>query len=58
MSDFDQYLEEQLQDETFRVEYEQSRPAFEIWRANIYARLTSHMTEKELDDSISKLAIH
>jgi len=50
VSDFRKYLNEQLENESFRSAYENSRPEFEVMRAIINARMASHMTQKELSD--------
>lgn len=48
MSDFRDYLNEQLKNEDFRAEYERLEPEFSIIQAVIDARKTNHMTQKEL----------
>lgn len=48
MSDFREYLDEQLRDPAFQAEYEAMRPEYEAIRAVIAARLESHMTQAEL----------
>ena len=48
MSDFQKYLNKQLEDPEFAAEYEAQRPEYEAIRAVIAARLESHMTQKEL----------
>lgn len=48
MSDFQQYLDQQLENAEFAAEYEVMRPEYEAIRAVIAARLESHMTQKEL----------
>lgn len=48
MSDFHNYLDQQLQDPEFAAEYEAQRPEYEAIRALIAARLESNMTQKEL----------
>lgn len=48
MSDFRNYLDQQLKDPEFAVEYEAQRPEYEAIRALIAARLESNMTQKEL----------
>lgn len=48
MSDFRDYLQQQLADPAFATEYEAMRPEYEAIRAVIAARLESHMTQKEL----------
>lgn len=48
MSDFQNYLNKQLEDPEFAAEYEAMRPEYEAIRAVISARLESHMTQKEL----------
>ena len=48
MSDFQKYLDEQMQDPEFAAEYEAMRPEYEAIRAVIAARLERKMTQKEL----------
>lgn len=48
MSDFRNYLKEQLKDSDFAEEYEVQKPEYEAIRAVIAARLEQHMTQKEL----------
>ena len=48
MSDFQEYLAEQLQDEEFKKEYDALEPEFAIIQALIDARKNSGITQKEL----------
>lgn len=48
MNEFDTLLNEQLQDEDFRKEYEAMKPEFVIIQAMIDARKKSGLTQKEL----------
>lgn len=48
MSDFQNYLKEQLKDAEFAAEYQAQKPEYEAIRAVIAARLEQHMTQKEL----------
>lgn len=48
MSDFRNFVNEQLQDPEFRKEYEAARPEYELTRSLIAARIASGMTQKEL----------
>ena len=48
MSDFKNYLAQQMEDPAFAAEYEAQRPAYEAIRAVISARLACNMTQKEL----------
>ena len=48
MSDFQNYLKEQLKDSEFAAEYETQKPEYEAIRAVIAARLAQHMTQKGL----------
>ncbi|MDD6484053.1 MAG: helix-turn-helix transcriptional regulator [Clostridiales bacterium] len=50
MSDFRNYLNEQLKDEEFRAEYEKLEPEFSIIQAVIDARKSNNMTQKELSE--------
>lgn len=48
MSDFRDYLNEQMKDPEFAAEYKATLPEYEAIRAVIAARLESNMTQKEL----------
>ena len=48
MSDFENYLAQQMEDPAFAAEYEAQRPEYEAIRAVIAARLACNMTQKEL----------
>ena len=48
MSDFTNYLAQQMEDPAFAAEYEAQRPEYEAIRAVIAARLACNMTQKEL----------
>ena len=48
MSDFKNYLAQQMEDPAFAAEYEAQRPEYEAIRAVIAARLACSMTQKEL----------
>ena len=48
MSDFKNYLAQQIEDPAFAAEYEAQRPEYEAIRAVIAARLACNMTQKEL----------
>lgn len=48
MSDFRNYLNEQLKDDEFKVEYEKLEPEFSIIQAVIDARKSTNITQKEL----------
>lgn len=50
MSDFRNYLNEQLKDKEFKAEYEKLAPEFSIIQAVIDARKQSHLTQKELSE--------
>ena len=50
MSDFKNYLAQQMEDPAFAAEYEAQRPEYEAIRAVIAARLACNMTQKELDE--------
>lgn len=50
MSDFKNYLNEQLKDDEFREEYEKLEPEFSIIQAVIDARKTANLTQKELSE--------
>lgn len=48
MKTLDQYLEQQLQNDEFRREWENSQPELEIIRAIADARIAQNLTQKEL----------
>ena len=48
MSDFKNYLAQQMEDPAFAAEYEAQRPEYDAIRAVIAARLACNMTQKEL----------
>ena len=55
MRKFDDFLQEQLQDDEFRKEYENMQPEFDVIRAIIDARISQNLTQKELAE---KTGIH
>lgn len=48
MRKFNDFLNEQLQNEEFRKEYENMQPEFDVIRAIIDARVSQNLTQKEL----------
>ena len=48
MRKFDDYLQEQLQDDVFRAEYEEMQDEFNMIRALIDARISQGLTQKQL----------
>ena len=50
MSNFKDFLKEQLKDENLKKEYDASEPEFTIIKAMIDARKDSGMTQKELSE--------
>ena len=48
MNKFDEFLEEQLQDEEFKKEYENMQPEFDVIRAMVEARTSRNLTQKQL----------
>ena len=48
MSDFRNFVNEQLQDSEFRKAYEAARPEYELTRSLIAARMAAGMTQKDL----------
>lgn len=48
MRKFEEFLNEQLQDEEFRKEYESMQPEFDVIRAIVDARTSQNLTQKEL----------
>ena len=50
MSEFNDFLNEQLKDEEFRKEYDNLKPEFDIIRAIVEARKSMNLTQKELSE--------
>lgn len=50
MSNFDQYLEMQLKDPSFKAEWDALEPEFQIRRMLIEARQEKRLTQKELSE--------
>lgn len=50
MTDFDEFLEEQLKDPEFRAEYDALEPEFAIVQAMIDARKQTGMTQQRLSE--------
>lgn len=48
MSEFKEFLNEQLQDTEFEKEYENLQPEFDVIRAIVDARISQNLTQKEL----------
>lgn len=48
MSEFQEVLEEQLQDDEFRKECEDVQPEMDVIRAMVDARISQNLTQKEL----------
>lgn len=48
MSDLQKYKNKQMQNAEFRVEYERTRPEFEIMHVLVDARVNQNLTQKEL----------
>lgn len=48
MKTLDMYLNEQLQDDAFRQEWEENQPEMDIIRAMADARIAQNLTQKEL----------
>ena len=48
MRKFDDFLAEQMQDEEFAKEYEETQPEMNIIRAMVDARISQNLTQKEL----------
>jgi len=48
MSKFDEFLEEQLQDEELRQEYENLQPEFDVIKAMVEARISQNLTQQQL----------
>ena len=48
MSEFQDFLDEQLQDDEFRKEWEDIQPEMDVIRAMVDARISQNLTQKEL----------
>ena len=48
MSEFQEFLNEQLQDDGFRKEWEDIQPEMDVIRAMVDARISQNLTQKEL----------
>ena len=48
MRKYDDFLNEQLQDDEFKKEYENQQPEFDVIRALVEARISRNLTQKEL----------
>ncbi len=48
MSEFQDFLKEQLQDDEFRKEWEDIQPEMDVIRAIVDARISQNLTQKEL----------
>ena len=48
MRTFDDFLAEQMQDEAFKKEYNDMQPEMDVIKAIIDARISKHLTQKEL----------
>lgn len=48
MIEFDDFLEEQLQDEEIKKEYEAIQPELDVMRAMVEARISQNLTQKQL----------
>ena len=48
MVKFDDFLEERLQDDEFKKEYEAIQPELDVMRAIVEARISQNLTQKQL----------
>lgn len=48
MRKFDDFVEEQLQDEEFKKEYDEIQPEMDVIKAIVDARISQNLTQKEL----------
>lgn len=48
MSEFKEFLNEQLQDSEFKKEWDNLQPEFDVIRAMVDARISQNLTQKEL----------
>lgn len=49
---FNQFLEEQLQDDELRQEYENLQPEFDVIKAMVEARISKNLTQQQLADGM------
>ncbi len=52
MSEFREFLEEQLQDDELKREWENIQPEMDIIRAMVDARISQNLTQKELAERV------
>ena len=52
MSEFREFLEEQLQDDELKKEWENIQPEMDIIRAMVDARISQNLTQKELAERV------
>lgn len=52
MRKFEDFLEEQMQDQEFKKEYDDLQPEFDVIRAIVDARMYQNLTQKQLADGI------
>ena len=52
MSEFREFLEEQLQDKELKKEWENIQPEMDIIRAMVDARISQNLTQKELAERV------
>ena len=57
MKTLNEMLENQMQDEKFRKEYEEMQPEFDVIRAIVDARTSQNLTQKELSERINQADI-
>ena len=48
MREFDDFLEEQMQDQEFKKEFDDIQPEFDVIRAIVDARTSQNLTQKQL----------
>ncbi|MDY2663824.1 MAG: hypothetical protein SOV67_14005 [Bariatricus massiliensis] len=48
MKKFDDFLEEQMQNQEFKKEYDDLQPEFDVIRAIVDARTSQNLTQKQL----------
>ena len=46
MRKFNDFLDEQLQDEEFKKEYDDIQPELDVIKAIVYARISKNLTQK------------
>ena len=56
MKTLNEMLENQMQDEKFRKEYEEMQPEFDVIRAIVDARTSQNLTQKNVQELIRQIS--